>query len=485
MLNKLFARNLDLLIAFTLGLCFASLSLAEKPIKGPASWLNPFEMEFETLTPKSLVPEKIELVNGLTVYLLEDHSLPLINGVAYVRAPSVYDPEEKIGLADMTANLLREGGAGNRKIDDIDEELEFLAASVESSATTSYASVSFSSLAENVVEVLPIFVDVLVHPDFNEERFELERNKALESIRRQNDNPVDIAVREFFYYVAEGHPSGWYATEKTINNITRKDLIAFHQNYFVPNETYLAISGDFDSKAMLSLIKKALVDTWKTREVIAPELPEFNPKPGPKIYFASKDISQSTVLIGHPTNIAYSPEYNDLTVANGILGGEGFSSRLSTEVRITRGLAYSVGSALSQGFNYPGIFYTYSISRGDVTGEVIETLLAEINLLQEQGVTTTELELQKDTILNRSVFRFTSANAVVERVARAELLGLEAGYYDKYIERIQRVTLNDVQSVAQDELKPDEAVILVVGNPESFDRPLETFGEVITIKLND
>ncbi len=458
-------------------LCFA---FAE----GPADWPDPFEMEFETLTPETLTPQRTELDNGLVVYLLEDHSLPIVDGAIYVRAPSIYDPEDKIGLADLTASLLREGGAGGKSTEEIDEALEFLAASVESSANPNYSSVSFSSLVENVEEVLPIFVDVLVHPDFDEERLELERGKALEGIRRQNDNPVDIAVREFFYYVVEGHPSGWYATEETINSITRDDLVEFHKNYFVPNEAYIAISGDFDSEKMLTLLEEAFADCWEPKEVEVPEIPEFNNNPEPKIYFAPKEVAQSTILIGHPTSIAYSPKYNDLTVANGILGGEGFSSRLTTEVRTQRGLAYSVGSALSQGFDYPGIFYAYSISRGDVTGEVLEALLSEIELLQTEGITEEELIQQKNTILNRAVFRFTSANAIVTRAARTDLLGLEPGYYDKYIERVQELSIEDVQTAAKSQLSLEEAVILVVGNPEIFDKPLEEFGEIITIELD-
>ena len=457
-------------------LCFAFAEI-------PADWPDPFEMEFETLTPQPIDPERFELANGLVVYLLEDHSLPVIDGVVYVRAPNIYDPEDKIGLAGFTASLLREGGAGGKTTEEIDEALEFLAAAVESDANTQYASVGFSSLAENLNEVMPIFIDVLVNPDFDEERFELERAKALEGIRRQNDSPVDIAVREFFYYVAQGHPSGWYSTEETINNITREDLVTFHKDYFVPNQAYLAISGDFDSEEMLELLKGTLVDSWQPNKVEAPEIPEFNLEPGPKIYFAPKDSAQSTILIGHPTNIAYTPEYNDLTVANGILGGEGFSSRLTTKVRTERGLAYSVGSALSQGFDYPGIFYAYSISRGEVTGEVLETLLSEIQLLQEDGVTEKELTLQKNTILNRAVFRFTSADAIVERAARAELLNLPPGYYDGYIERVQELDAKGVQTIAQSGLRPSEAVIFVVGNPDIFDKPLEEFGEVITIEL--
>ncbi|MEZ4631552.1 MAG: pitrilysin family protein [Deinococcales bacterium] len=451
-------------------------------VNNPSTWPDPFEMKFDTLSPASISPSRHELSNGMIVYLLENHELPLVDGVAYIKAPSVYDPDDKVGLADLTASMLREGGAAGRSVDDIDEKLEFLAASVESSANPSFAQVSFSALSENVTEVMETFADVILQPDFDAERLEVSRGRVLESIRRQNDNPVQVAVREFFSLVVDHHPSGRYSTVESVNAISRDDLISFHERYFAPNASYLAISGDFDSESMLENLEGLFAD-WQAKEIDYPELPELNMQPGPKIYFAAKDVAQSTIIVGHPSVLAYSPEYNALVVANGILGGEGFSSRIMTEVRTKRGLAYTAGSALNQGFDYPGVFYAFSISRGDTTAEVLATLLSEIKRFQDEGVTEDELSLQKDTILNRAVFRFTSASAVAERTARAELLGLAANYYDTHLEDIQAIDARAVQSIAQQELHPDEMIIMVVGNPAIFDRPLSDFGEVIEINL--
>ena len=448
----------------------------------PDSWPDPFEMTFDELDEVTLEPERVELSNGMVVYLLEDASLPLIEGLAYVRAPSLYDPEGKIGLAAMTADLLRTGGAGERSADEVDETLEFLAASVEGSASNSAATVSFSALSDNVDEVLEVFGDVLQRPQFSEDRLELLRGRTLEEIRRENDDPVGIAQREFVRRVAEGHPVGEFPTVETIQSVTRDDIVDFYERYYAPNEIVLAVSGDFERDAMVERLESTLGD-WQQKDVNYPDLPEFDPTPEPRVYYAPKETTQSVIFMGHPSVLAYSPDYADLTVANGILGGEGFSSRITTEVRTRRGLAYATGSGLTQGYQYPGFFYAYSLSRGDATGQVLNLLRGEIVRLQQEGVTEAELQQQKETLLSRAVFRFTSSAQVAQRSAEAEFLDLEENYYEDYIGGVQEVSAADVQEVAQKDLRPDGLVVMVVGDASQFDTPLEEFGEVVRIEL--
>jgi predicted Zn-dependent peptidase/uncharacterized coiled-coil protein SlyX len=448
----------------------------------PTDWPEAEALEFSDIVLSPPEPTRVELSNGIVLYLLEDHSLPLIDGVAYLDVGSLYEPEDKVGLADLTADVMRTGGAGGRSPDEIDEELEFLAASVEVSSSGLLTSVSFSSLVDNVEEVLEIFADVIMRPDFDEERLEVSRGQALEGVRRQNDQPMRIASREFFNRLAEGHPASFTPTEETLNAVTRRDLIDFHDRYFKPNITYMALSGDFETEVMVELLEDAL-GNWRAREVDLPELPPLNPNPEPNIYYVNKEVGQSIVLVGHPSVLAYTDAYNALDVANGILGGEGFSSRITTEIRTKRGLAYSTGSALTQGFEFPGYFYAFSVTRVERTGEVIERLLGEIRRLQEEGVSQEELDVQRNIILNRAVFRFSSPAAIARRAARIELLELAPDYYETYIEQVQSITPERVQEVASSELRPDEMIVLVVGDETQFDRPLSDFGEVVEIEL--
>jgi predicted Zn-dependent peptidase len=281
--------------------------------------------------------------------------------------------------------------------------------------------------------------------------------------------------------VAEGHPSGSYATEETTSSITSSDLVAFHGRFYQPSATVIAVSGDFDSEEMVATLEE-LFGAWSGEPVDYPDLPAYNPDPGPKIYYGFKEIGQSVILLGHPSVTTYSEAYNDFNVANEILGGD-FSSRLVSEIRVRRGLAYSTGSFITESFEYPSNFVAYAISPAQATGEVIELLLAEIRRIQEEGVSEEELERSRQTILNQSLFRFTSSSAVNERTARVQLLGLEPGYYERYLENLQTITAEEVREAAVRELRPDEVVIMVVGDESLFDRPLSDFGEVVTIEL--
>ncbi|MGL4611363.1 MAG: M16 family metallopeptidase [Trueperaceae bacterium] len=448
----------------------------------PADWPDPKDMTFDDVDFTPPEPTRLKLPNGITLYIAEDRSLPLISGVAYFKASALLDPEDKVGLAELTATMLREGGAGDLSPDEMDIQLETLAASIEASADTNLATVGFSSLTETIDNVLPLWFDTMTRPTFDERRLEVERGGLLEGIRRENDDPSAIASREFFSRIAAGHPFGYYATEETINAITQDDLAEFHSTYYQPQAMTVAITGDFDTAEMIEKIETLLAG-WEGQEVDYPELPEFNLRPEPTVYLVPKELEQSVILVGHPSVYAYSPEYNDLTVANDILGAGGFSSRLFLEVRTKRGLAYSTGSGLSQGFSQPGVFYMSAATRVDKTAETVGLLISEAKRLQESGITDTELERSRSSIVNASLFRFTSVAAITQRAARVQLLGLEPGYYETYLERVQSMTKDDVQSIVQQELRPDDFVVLVVGDPAKFDAPLDEFGNVVTIEL--
>ena len=460
-----------------------SLAISFSFAQTGADWPDPAALTYEPVEFTPPEPIRAELSNGVVVYLLEDPTLPLVKGTAYIDAPGVLEPADKVGLASLTASSLREGGAGDYSPDDLDEALETLAASVETSSNQFYASVSFDALSDNVDDVLALWADVLIRPTFDEGRLEVVKGRNLEQVLRTKDDPTQLAVREFFFRVAEGHPSGAYPTEESLSSITRADVMDFYESYYAPNVSAVAVTGDFDTQDMLDKLE-AVLGNWEPKDISYPNLPAFDPNPEPKVYYLPKEVAQSTVLVGHPSVLAYSPEYNDLDVASQILGN-GFSSRLFTEIRTKRGLAYATGSQLGQGFSYPGTFFTFAITNGEDTGQVIDLLLGEIRTLQEGGVTEAELEQRRETILNRSLFRFTSPAAITERTARVGLLGLEPGYYEAYLENVQGITPEEVQAIAQQELKPDEVIIMVVGDAALFDRPLEDFGEVITLELDE
>lgn len=445
----------------------------------PADWPDPFKMQFQRLQPTAVQPTRVQLSNGLTVLLIEDRSLPFVNGRIYLRAGSIYEPDDKVGLSGIFSAVMRTGGAGERTPDQVDETLETLAASVSVSTDSLFTSVAFSTLTENLDQVLQIWADVLLRPRFAQDRVDLEKGRALEAIRRRNDQPTQIAVREFVRRINEGHPAGRISSAASIQSITRDDLLAFHQRYFKPNGAVLAITGDFNTQEMVARLERTL-QGWARGEV---NLPTFAPpSPKPSIYFVQKETNQSVIYMGNPTVTAFAPGYSELDLASRVLG-DGFNSRLFLEVRTKRGLAYATGGAQTQGFGWPGFFYGASISRVEKTAEVIELMLAQFRDLRERPVSQEELELFRNNILNAEVFRFTSKQAVAERIARTQLLGLPDDYYEQYVRQIQAATPADLQRVMQQYVRPEQFVIVVVGDRRQFDKPLSSLGNVIEVPL--
>ncbi|MCX8087786.1 MAG: insulinase family protein [Meiothermus ruber] len=445
----------------------------------PADWPDPFKMQFQRLQPTAIQPTRVQLSNGLTVLLIEDRSLPFVNGRIYLRAGSIYEPDDKVGLSGIFSAVMRTGGAGDRTPDQVDETLETLAASVSVSTDNLFTSVAFNTLTENLDQVLQIWADVLLRPRFAQDRVDLEKGRALEAIRRRNDQPTQIAVREFLRRINEGHPAGRISSAASIQSITRDDLLAFHQRYFKPNGAVLAVSGDFNTQEMVARLERTL-QGWARGEV---NLPTFAPpSPKPSIYFVQKETNQSVIYMGNPTVTAFAPGYSELDLASRVLG-DGFNSRLFLEVRTKRGLAYATGGAQTQGFGWPGFFYGASISRVEKTAEVIELMLAQFRDLRERPVSQEELELFRNNILNAEVFRFTSKQAVAERIARTQLLGLPDDYYEQYVRQIQAATPADLQRVMQQYVRPEQFVIVVVGDRRQFDKPLSSLGNVIEVPL--
>ena len=207
----------------------ASLTVATlTELNAALEFPHPSEFLFEPLEFTPPEPERIQLENEIVLYLLEDHELPIIEARAFIRAHSDYDLPDKVELASLTAHVMRTGGTESLSADNVDDGLEFLAAS---------ASVSgLSTLSEHLDEVMGIFRDILIHPVFQEEKLELVRQRTLEVIPRENDRPTQVAIREFTKHVAEGHPLSWFPTEETIQNIAREDLILFHQRFYHPLE---------------------------------------------------------------------------------------------------------------------------------------------------------------------------------------------------------------------------------------------------------
>jgi len=459
-------------------LCFAVTSCTQN------SPLNYKQLKYSKLGDIQ-VPEvqQVTLANGMRLFLLEDHELPLISVSARVRTGSIYEPPGKIGLAAITGIVMRTGGTVGRTGDEIDEQLESIAASVETGIGLNSGSAFVSVLKKDIDVGLEILADVLMNPAFREDKIMLAKIQHRSSIARRNDNVGSIAAREFEKLIYG--PDSVYARHTeyaTIDSISRDDLVAFHKQFFGPDNMMLGVWGDFDIDQMIRKIEKAF-EGWKKVDVQLSEVPQVKYEfPQTVNVIRKDDVNQSNIYLGHIGGMRNNPDYFALILMNRILGS-GFTSRLFKNVRSREGLAYSVFGIYSANYDFPGLFYVGCQTRSEATVRAIRAMTEEVRKMTESEVTDEELALARDSYLNSFVFNFDTKGEIVSRLMTYAYYDYPLDFLQKSKESIEKVTKKDILRVAKKYLRPDEVQILAVGRPQDFDEPLSVFGDVREIDV--
>jgi len=444
------------------------------------------DLKFPALRPiKVPEPATLTLPNGMRIFLLEDHELPTVSGFAIIRTGNLFDPAGKHGLAEVTGAVLRAGGSKTQTGDQVDEQLENIAASIESSIGESYGTVNFSCLKENTPQVLGVFHDLLTAPEFRQDKLDLEKKQIRSGIARRNDDANEILEREFPAVVyGRQTPYGWSIEYSDIDNIQRPDLIQFYQRYFFPANILLAIYGDFDTAQMKQQLTQVF-SSWQAKQPPVPKFPDVTAKPLAGVFLANKpDVTQTFFTIGHLGGILSDKDYPALEVASEILGG-GFSSRLFQRIRTKLGYAYSISAGWDADYDHPGLFKISGSTQSVHTVDTIRASIEELNRLRNAPVTDQELQVAKDSILNGFVFNFDKPSKTLNRLIVYEYFGYPKDFVFNYQKGIAAVTKADVLRVAKEYLRPQDLTVVAVGNPEQFKTPLSALGlKVLPIDLS-
>ncbi|MFQ5722967.1 MAG: M16 family metallopeptidase [Terriglobia bacterium] len=443
------------------------------------------ELTYPPLRDLQLPPvERFELANGLVVYLVEDHTLPKVEGYVRVRTGSRFEPADRVGLASILGQVMRTGGTTTHPGEEIDRMLENVGASVETSVGTTVATASMFTLKENLPQVLAILADILENPVFPEDKLELAKVQERTAIARRNDDVGQIANREFTKLVyGKESPYARQTEYDTIRNITREDLVAFHRRYFHPNQALLGLWGDFDTAEMRAEVERVF-GSWPRGGEEVPPLPEVPQEWTGSINFIPKDdVNQTNVRIGHVGGRFDDPDYFALNVMSEILGG-GFSSRLFRRVRSDLGLAYAAFGTWNAAYDHPGMFYLRVDTKSESTVQAIEEVIKEVRRLTQEPVSPEELRLAKEGILNSFVFNFDTTGEVVRRLMTYEYYGYPSDFLERYKANVEKVTAEDVLRAARRWLRPEDLVILAVGRQQDFDRPLSALGNVNTVDIS-
>ncbi|MBO6739934.1 MAG: insulinase family protein [Phycisphaerales bacterium] len=425
---------------------------------------HPREIEFEALEfmPPEADEFRHELSNGVPVYMAPSNEFPLVDIRFSFKGGGYLEPDDKAGLSAMTGQMIRTGGSSMMAPSELDEEFDFLASNVTVGVGATSANARVNTLTSNLHRTFELFMDMLRNPRFDDGRLETLRGQALEGLKARDDNGLAIALREFSYLMwGEDHHESRQPTRESLESITTDDLRSFHEKIFHPGNLMIAVTGDFEEQEMLAFLEEQL-SGWEVRPE-APDAPAPTHLYKPGVYYYEKEQPQVQVLVGHRSITRDDPNAIEAEIMNQILGGSGFTSRITNSVRTREGLAYTAGSFMQPRVDYPGIFASYFFTKTPTTALATRLVFDEFERIQNEPVTTDELETIQNNLIETFPRNFESKDAMLGIFMNDERTDRPEGYWQSYRDRVRAVTPEMVQKAANEYLHPEDAVILVVG----------------------
>jgi zinc protease len=385
-----------------------------------------------------------------------------------IKASPLNEPKEKAGLANLTAELLMEG-TKHRKSTDVSEEVEFLGASLDTSVSSDYTTVTLSVLKRDINKGFELFSDILLNPVFTQQEIERKKDLIKGSLKQREEDPSFVAERTFRTEVFGEHSYGRLkeGSGETIDNIKREDLIKFFSDYFLPNNSILSIAGNLTGEELNALVERYL-DNW-TRADLPLMVPKvFDEKNTTRVKKIDKDLTQANIILGHIGISRNDPDYYAVSVMNYIFGGGGFSSRLMQSIRDKMGLAYDVNSFFSLN-KEKGMFQIEVQTKNESAGLVISEIVKQMARIRKERVSDEELSDAKSYLTGSFMRRLDTNRKIADFLAFVEFYNLGLDYIDKYPAYINSVTKEDVLRVARKYLNPENYVLVVVANQEKAD----------------
>ncbi|NLD80673.1 MAG: insulinase family protein [Smithella sp.] len=467
-----------LIIALAIIACcgiFPSSSMSAQPFTPPD------KIKYPGLEFRIQQAERIELENGMILFFLEDRELPLVSLSALVRTGSMYDPQGKEGLAELTTYVMRTGGTETISSAEIDERLDSLAASPSLSMALDSASVNFSFLKDDLDPCLEILSQIVRAPAFEEKKLQLALALKDEELRRVGDDPQKLAFREFNRLLYPDDPRGRYMTSASLKNIRRDDLMVFHRAYFFPSNMMIAVTGDISKEEAVKKITQYFGDWERNRRAL--NLPPPPKKTNRGVFYIHKDLPQSTVVSGEFTVSKNDPDYYAFSVLDFMIGSGGFRSRIFSAVRNHEGLAYSAGSFYRARSNY-GIFGTYAFTKTESTLQSLNLINDILRNAASGAIQLGELEWAKKSMLNSFIFSFELPHQIAVQQMVIEYEKLPADYLLSYRKKIEAVNIGAVKRVAAAHLNEKNRLMLILGNTGQFGKLPEEWGQPVLITPN-
>ena len=411
------------------------------------------------------IGKRVILDNGMVLLLSEKHDIPMVTVNMAIKAGGTAEPEDKPGLASITASLIMQG-TSKRSASRISSEIDFIGGSLSVSGGNDFASAGLRVLKKDLRTGLDLLSDVLMNPVFDQKEIDRKVKETLAEIQRQKDEPGIVANNAFAKAVYGKHAYGRTDDDVAayLPKLTRQDIFNFYTARYSPNNIIVAVVGDVNENEIISLLQEYFKG-WKRSDQPLP-----SPVTPPVIEQTvirkiDKNITQANIEIGNIGISRENPDFYSVIIMNYILGGGGFSSRLMDNIRDSKGLAYDVHSAFSAQ-KEPGAFTDSIKTKNESASEVIAETLKEIRRIQAEPVSDKELEDAKSYLTGSFPLRMDTYEKIAGMLTAIEIYNLGLDYPQQYPALINKGTREDVKRVAQKYLHPDNLVIVVVANLE-------------------
>ncbi len=433
-------------LSLFMAVSYAQIDRTTQPKPGPAPKINLDE------------PNTFELNNGLKVMVVENHKLPRVSIQLDIDNPPILEGD-KAGVSTLTGSLLGNGSTSVPK-DDFNEEVDFLGASINFGSQNAFA----SSLSKYFSRILELMADAAINPNFTQEEFEKEKAKLVTGLKAGENDVSAIAQRaQLALAYGKNHPYGEYTTEATVNNISLTDIQDFYRNYFVPANAYLVVIGDVEFDKVKELVTEAFTPWTKATP---PSLSYTKPSDAQYTQINFVDMPnavQSEVMVQNLVNLKMKDEdYLSALVANQILGGGG-EGRLFLNLREDKGYTYGSYSGIGNNKHDFSRFRAQAQVRNMVTDSSVVEILKEIDRIADEPVTAEELKNTKAKYTGRFVLALERPQTIANYALNIEKEGLPKDFYKTYLERINAISIEDVQKAAQKYFNTDNARIVVAG----------------------
>jgi predicted Zn-dependent peptidase len=432
--------------------------------------------------------EKLQLTNGISVFLIERHKVPIVQALVVFRGGVSADPQNRPGLANLTASLL-DRGAGSRSALEISDVADYLGANLSAGAGWDATTVGVNVPSSRLEPALALLGDVILRPTFPGPEVERVRAELLTEILQWRDDPEEIASIAFAKSVFPGHP---YAHDvqgdaASVRAVTREEILRFHADRYVPASAAIVVAGDATAATLLPLLERTF-GAWKGASGTQPGLPTIPPAKQiskRRILLVDKpDAPQSQIVIGRVGPPRSTPDFFPLVVTNTILGGS-FTSRLNHNLRETKGYTYGASSQFDFRLS-TGPFAASAAVQTDKTGASLTEFFKELEAIRAE-VPADELTRAKNYTARRFPSAFETSGQLAGRVRDQFVYGLPADYFNTYVSRIEAVTAQDVQRVAREWIDPATMVVVIVGDRRKIEAEVRALrlGPVEVLTIDD